>query len=70
MKTLKLILNHKIDLALIGLSIWGLIAGIKADAPTITSGMLLFCIGYIINSIRYKVWLIKNGFEEFLKEKQ
>ena len=68
MNTIKLILRHKIDLILLGLFGWGLIVGVKEEAPTITAGMLLIGIGYLINSIRYKVWLIKNGLEDFLKE--
>ncbi|WP_337897620.1 hypothetical protein [Mesomycoplasma ovipneumoniae] len=69
MNTFKLILRHKIDLILLGLSIWGVVVGAIENVSTLTTGMLLINVGYLTNSIRYKVWLLNNGLEEFLKEK-
>lgn len=60
-ETLKLILYQRIDIALIVLYVVGFVIGLKADAPVITSGGLLFAIGNTMFNIGNKVRMIKSS---------
>ena len=68
MGTIKLILQHKIDLALIALYTVAMVIGIRADAPSITNGACLFAIGNTMFNIMNKVKLVKSGVLDKLKE--
>jgi hypothetical protein len=67
-ETIKIILNHKVDLGLIAILALGFIIGVRQDAPTITNGGCLFGVGYIAYSIANKVKLIKSGVLDKLKK--